>query len=91
MNMDNEALGELRQLRQIQEKLLAGQNEALKLQREQLEMAKTQYDRAEKINDRAENIQNMSVKMVATARKAMIVILPILFFLLVYLSWLIFR
>jgi hypothetical protein len=91
VDTDSKTLDELKRIRQIQENLLSGQTEALKLQREQLEMAKTQFDRAEKLNDRAEKIQDTSAKIMATARKALIVILPLIFFLLIYLSWLIFR
>lgn len=91
MSEENELLGELKQIRQIQETLLSGQKEALALQREQFEMAKTQFDRAERLNERAEKIQLVSANMMATARKAMIIILPVIVFLVIYLSWLIFR
>jgi uncharacterized membrane protein (DUF106 family) len=54
-------------------------------------MARTQFERAEKINERAERIQENSASMLGAARKALVVILPVIFFLLVYLTWLIFR
>jgi uncharacterized membrane protein (DUF106 family) len=54
-------------------------------------MARTQFERAERLNDRAEKIQASGAKMVATARRAMIVILPVILFLLAYLSWLMLR
>lgn len=74
-----------------QEQQLARQAEALQLQREQFEMARVQFDRAERINERAEKIQETGAGMMAAARKAMIVILPIILFLVIYLTWLIFR
>jgi hypothetical protein len=43
------------------------------------------------LNDRAEKIQDTGARTMATARRAMIVILPIIFFLLLYLSWLMLR
>ena len=74
-----------------QQRQLDGLQESLRLQREQFEIARTQFERAERLNDRAEKIQASGAKMVATARRAMINILPVIFFLLVYLSWLMLR
>jgi len=91
MQAEPETLELLRRISAAQEKLLDGQQEALALQREQFELARTQFERAERINDRAEKIQETSASLMAGARKAMIVILPIIFVLLVYLTWLIFR
>jgi len=91
MNSDQEILETLRDIRSNQERQLEGLNESLNMQREQFEMARTQFERAERLNDRAEKIQETSANMVATARKAMVIILPVIFFLVVYLSWLIFR
>ena len=54
-------------------------------------MAQTQFERAEKINERAGQIQDQSARIMATARKALLVVLPVIFFLLIYLTWLIFR
>ena len=50
-----------------------------------------QYARAERLNDRAEKIQESGARMMASVRKALVIILPIVFFLLVYLTWLIMR
>ena len=91
MESDREILQALERLRENQERQLAGLREALDLQRQQVEMARTQFERAEKINERAERIQETSARMLGAARKALVVILPIIFFLLVYLTWLIFR
>ena len=54
-------------------------------------MAQTQFERAEKITDRAGQIQDQSARIMATARRALVVVLPIIFLLLIYLTWLIFR
>ena len=54
-------------------------------------MARTQFERADRLNDRAEKIQESGARMMATARKALVVLLPIIFFLLIYLTWLIMR
>ena len=36
-------------------------------------------------------IQETSARMMSAARKAMVILLPIIFFLVIYLTWLIFR
>lgn len=67
------------------------QRETLELARRQYEMAEKQFQRAEALHQRAERIQDRSEGMLGTARKAMIVILPVIVVLIAYLSWLIFR
>jgi len=81
----------LKSIRSNQETQLHRQQEALELQKEQYEMVKKQFVRAEKLQDRAESIQNSSARLMGAARKTLVVILPIIFGLIVYLSWLIFR
>jgi len=81
----------LERIQANQERQLDGLQESLRVQREQFEMARTQFERAERLNDRAEKIQASGARMVATARRSMIIILPVIFFLLVYLSWLMLR
>ncbi|HEU5468146.1 MAG TPA: hypothetical protein VFU77_02490 [Steroidobacteraceae bacterium] len=60
-------------------------------QAEQLEIVKRQAARTERIQDRAEELQAKSAGVVATARRALAVVLPIVILLVLYLSWLIFR
>jgi len=91
MDREQEILDTLQAIRRNQERQLEGMGQSLAMQREQLEMAKTQYARAERLNDRAEKIQESGARMMASARKALVIILPIVFFLLVYLTWLIMR
>jgi predicted rRNA methylase YqxC with S4 and FtsJ domains len=61
------------------------------LQREQFELVQRQAERHGLIQDRAENIQAKSAQIVAVARKTLFVILPIVTFLIIYVSWLLFR
>jgi hypothetical protein len=60
-------------------------------QAEQLEIVRKQADRAERIQERAEELQARSAGIVTTARRSLAVVLPVVFLLIVYLSWLIFR
>jgi hypothetical protein len=60
-------------------------------QAEQLEIVRKQAERAERIQDRAEELQARSAGIVTTARRSLAVVLPVVFLLIVYLSWLIFR
>lgn len=91
MERDQEILDTLKEIRSNQEQQLEGMRKSLQMQREQFEMARTQFDRADRLNERAEKIQETSARMVGSARKALVVILPIIVFLVIYLSWLIFR
>ena len=63
----------------------------LALQREQFALVKRQADRHEMIQDRAENIQAKGAQIMAVARRTLFVILPIVTFLILYVSWLLFR
>jgi hypothetical protein len=60
-------------------------------QAEQLQLIRRQAERAERIQDRAEELQAKSAGVVATARRSLAVVLPVVVLLIVYLSWLIFR
>jgi hypothetical protein len=63
----------------------------LALQREQFAVIQRQADRHALIQDRAENIQAKGAQIVAVARRTLFVILPIVTFLIIYFSWLLFR
>jgi hypothetical protein len=81
----------LEEIRDDQRLQLQRQAEALALQREQFAMVQKQFERTEHIQERAEMLQTRSAQIVGTARKVMIVVLPIITFLIIYLSWLLFR
>ena len=66
------------------------QAEALELQRRATAIIERQYDRAEKLQDRAEAMQARGEGMVKYSRRALIVIFPVLFGLVGYVSWLLF-
>ncbi len=81
----------LEEVRDNQKLQLERQAEALALQREQFALVQRQSDRTERIQDRAEDIQAKGAQLVAGARKALTVVVPIIVVLILYLSWLIFR
>ena len=81
----------LEEIRANQTRQLVQQAEGLALQREQFELVRCQAERAERIQDRAEHIQERSAQLVGGARKAIVVVLAIVAFLIAYLSWLLFR
>ena len=81
----------LEEIRDQQRSLLEHQREALALQREHVAFVRQQTERTERIQTRAEQVQEMSARTIATARKALIVILPVIACLLLYLTWLLFR
>jgi len=81
----------LEEIRDNQRLQLERQAEAYALQREQFALVQKQYERAERLQERAEILQTKSGQMVAGARKALAVILPIIVLLIAYLSWLLFR
>ncbi len=91
MNDNEQILQTLQAIERNQQTQLELQQQALRVQAEQFEMARKQFDRAEKLQDRAEKIQNSGAAIMGMARKALIVVLPIIIFLIAYLSWLIFR
>ena len=63
----------------------------LALQRQQFALVQRQAERHEVIQDRAENIQAKGAQIMAVARRTLFVILPIVTFLILYVSWLLFR
>jgi hypothetical protein len=81
----------LEDIRDNQKLQLERHGDALALQREQLSLVQRQAERYDRIQDRAEYIQDRSAQLVAGARKALSVVLPIIIVLIGYLSWLIFR
>jgi len=83
--MSDDKIAEL--LREIRD----NQHTALELQRQQLEYAQKQFERAERLQERAEKLQDRSAQIMGTARKALLVVLPIIVVLIAYLSWLLFR
>lgn len=82
MNDENNRL--LKEIRDLQA-------ESLALARRQFDMAEKQFKRAEALHERAERIQERSESLMGAARKALVVILPVIAALLAYLTWLIFR
>ncbi len=91
MNRDQETLEVLGEILKNQQVQLERQGEALELQRQQFAMYKEQFERAEKLQDRAEKMQDAGARLMGVAKKSFIVILPIIFILIAYLTWLIFR
>jgi len=91
MEGKDEILSLLNRMAENQERILEAQKESLGMHRKQFEMAKIQFDRAEKLQERAEKMQDAGATIMNTARRALIVVLPIVIGLIIYLSWLIFR
>lgn len=81
----------LEQVRDNQAMQLTRQADALALQKEQFEVVRRQAERAEKLQDRAEELQARGMGIMKTARRSLAVVLPIVFLLIAYLSWLLFR
>jgi uncharacterized membrane protein (DUF106 family) len=75
----------------LQRQQIERQAEALALQREQFAMVRRQFERTEKLQDRAEAIQTKSAQLVKTARRSVLIALPVLVILILYLTWLLFR
>jgi hypothetical protein len=88
---DQRLLQLLEEIRDGQRTQMERQQEALAMQREQLAVVRAQFERVERIQDRAENLQERSAQVIGVARKSLYVVLPILFALIAYVSWLIFR
>jgi uncharacterized membrane protein (DUF106 family) len=91
MQQNEDTLEVLRRIERNQQQQLDRQQAALELQQEQFDLVSVQFERAEKLQDRAEKIQDAGASMMGMARKAMVIMLPIIFVLVIYLSWLIFR
>jgi uncharacterized membrane protein (DUF106 family) len=81
----------LEQIRDNQATQLARQADALELQKEQFAVYRRQAERAERLQDRAEELQSRGMGIMKTARRSLAIVLPIVFALIVYLSWLLFR
>ncbi len=86
-----ELIALLREVRDAQKLQLERQAESIALQREQMAMVREQAERASRIQDRAEQLQARSAQVVGGARRALIVVLPILVLLIGYVSWLVLR
>ena len=84
-------LAALDAIQRNQEQQLQRQAEALALQRQQFDLVRQQFERNERIQDRAELIQERSAQLVGVARKVMVIVLPLLLFLIAYVTWLTFR
>jgi len=81
----------LEAIRDNQRLQLDRQAEALALQREQFALVQRQYERHERLQDRAEELQAKHGQLMAGARMALAVIVPLVLVLILYFSWLIFR
>ncbi len=86
-----EALALLRDIQENQLQALAMQRESLELQRKAVEATLAQFSRAEAIQVKAEELQDRSAEIMASGRRMMKIILPIIIVLIAYLSWLMFR
>lgn len=91
MDAETETVTLLRDIRDQQRVQLERQAEALAMQREQCELVKRQFERAERMHERAEQLQERSAHVVAFARKLLWVILPLILFLVLVLTWIMLR
>ena len=78
-------------IRQNQTLQLERQAEALSLQRDQYQVVVRQQVKASKLQDRAEAIQDKSARLVTKIQRVVPLAILILFALLAYISWLLFR
>jgi uncharacterized membrane protein (DUF106 family) len=81
----------LEQIRDNQAQQIARQADALEFQKTQLEIVRRQAERAERLQERAEELQAKSAGIMKTARRSLAIVLPVVFLLIVYLTWLLFR
>lgn len=86
-----EVLALLRNIQENQQQSLAMQRESLELQRKAVEATLNQFSRAEALQVKAEQIQARSAEIMASGRRMMKIVLPIIILLIIYLSWLLFR
>jgi small-conductance mechanosensitive channel len=86
-----ELIGILRDIQKNQREQIERQTEALKIQAEQYDLVRQQTARNLEIQDRAERLQEKGNALMERGRKLFLVIVPIIFLLIVYLSWLLFR
>jgi len=93
MNAEESArvLALLEEMRAGQKQQIAQQLEALELQRKQFSVFQEQAVRAERIQQKAELLQDRGATLVGGARKAVLVIVPVIVLLIVYLTWLLFH
>ena len=75
----------------VLEQIRDNQAAALAMQKEQFELVRRQVERTERIQDRAEELQERGMGIMKTARRSLAIVLPIVFLLILYLSWLLFR
>jgi uncharacterized membrane protein (DUF106 family) len=75
----------------VLEQIRDNQAAALAMQKEQFELVRRQVERAERIQDRAEELQERGMGIMKIARRSLAIVLPIVFLLILYLSWLLFR
>lgn len=87
---DERVVALLEELRDNQRLQLERQAEALELQRHQVEMVERQLERSETLQARAEQLQEKSGQLMERGRKVFLVVIPLLFALLAYVSWLLF-
>ncbi len=91
MTNNQEELNILKEIRDNQKLQLERQAEALAIQKEQFDIFRKQMEQTQRIQDRAEKLQDKSAQIIGGARKVFIVVIPILFMLILYVSWLLFR
>ena len=80
----------LEEIRDNQRLQLERQAEALELQRRQFELVERQFERGEKLQERAERLQERSGQLMDRGRGLFAIVVPLLFLLLGYVSWLLF-
>jgi uncharacterized membrane protein (DUF106 family) len=80
----------LEEIRDNQKLQIQRQDEALELQRRQIALVERQFERSEKLQERAERLQEKSGQLMERGRKVFMIVIPVLFVLLVYVSWLLF-
>jgi hypothetical protein len=81
----------LEEVRDGQRQQLERQSEALELQRRQFALVQEQTTRAERIQQKAELLQDRGASLVRGARRAVIVLIPVIAVLLGYVTWLLLR
>ncbi len=87
---DERMIALLEELRDNQRLQLERQGEALEMQKRQLELVEHQLERSEQLQARAEQLQEKSGQLMERGRKVFLVVIPVLFLLLAYVSWLLF-
>ena len=88
--LEDRLIALLEELRDNQRLQLERQAEALAMQRRQVELVERQFERGEALQVRAEQLQEKSGQLMERGRKVFLVVIPVLFLLLAYVSWLLF-